>query len=234
MEWLTVTLGIYRRAASRAAVLALRNWPVLGSLFAYALIIEVAGGFAFQLGLAGGFLYSLVSSACIGSFLYLVEMMVRTSRVTWEDFGRSFGVYLWDVVGVVFILWLLSFVMSLILANTPQGVVIALCLQILVLVFFNAVPELIYLGHHGSLALLGESYRFIADNWIEWFPPNFVLIAILTIMSSFQVSSQVGLVLKVAVLALFIYFAMVMRGLLFIEIYGTTRRGRAFRHRSGR
>jgi hypothetical protein len=125
-------------------------------------------------------------------------------------------------------------VTSLILTNTPQGVVIALCLQILVLVFFNAVPELIYLGHHGSLALLGESYRFIADNWIEWFPPNFVLIALLAILGSFHVSSQIGLILKVAVLALFIYFAMVMRGLLFIEIYGTTRRGRAFRHRSGR
>jgi len=234
VEWLTVTLGIYRRAASRAAVLALRNWPVLGSLFAYGFIIEIVGGLAFHLGLAGGFLYSLVSAACIGSFLYLVEMMVRTSRVSWEDFGRSFGVYLWDVLGVVFILWLLTFLTSFILTNTPQGVVIALCLQILVLVFFNAVPELIYLGHHGSLGLLSESYRFIADNWIEWFPPNFVLIALLSVLGSLPVDSRVGLVLKIAVLALFVYFAMVMRGLLFIEIYGTTRRGRAFRHRSGR
>jgi hypothetical protein len=96
------------------------------------------------------------------------------------------------------------------------------------------VPELIYLAHLPSLGLLGESYRFIADNWIEWFPPNFVLIALLAGLGSFPVASEVGLVLKIAVLALFIYFAMVMRGLLFIEIYGTTRRGRAFRYRSGR
>jgi hypothetical protein len=234
VEWLAVTVEIYRRAASRAATLALRNWPVLGSVFAYAAIVEVVGGFALYLGIAGGFLFSLVLAACLGSFLYLVEMMVRTSRVTWEDFRRSFGVYLWDVVGVVFILWLLSFVTSLALAQAPQGYVIGVCLQILVLVFFNAVPELIYLGHHGSMALLSESYRFVADNWVEWFPPNFVLIAALLAIAEIDVSSVAGVALKVAVLALFVYFVMVMRGLLFIELYGTTRRGRAFRHRSGR
>jgi hypothetical protein len=234
VEWLRVTLEIYRRVASRAAVLALRNWPVLGSLFAYALIVEVVGGFALHLGIIGGLLYSLVLSACIGSFLYLVEMMVRTSRVAWEDFGRSFTVYLWDVVGVVFILWLLSLVTSLALAQTPQGAVIGLCLQILVLVFFNAVPELIYLGHHGSVALLSESYRFIGDNWIEWFPPNIALIAALLSLGMVEVHGTVAAVLKVAVLALFVYFAMVLRGLLFIELYGTSRRSRAFRHRTGR
>ena len=36
-----------------------------------------------------------------------------------------------------------------------------------------------------------------------------------------------------AVIALFVYFAMVVRGLLYIELAGTSRRGRAFRHRAG-
>jgi hypothetical protein len=234
VEWLAVTLEIYRRSAARAARLALRNWAVLGSVFAYGAILEFVGGFALYLGIAGGFVFSLVLSACMSSFLYLVEMMVRTSRVTWEDFRRSFGVYLWDVVGVVFILWLISVVTSLALEQTPQGFVIQLCLQILLLVFFNAVPELIYLGHHGSVALLSESYRFVADNWIEWFPPNVVLMAGVGSIWEVGVYSVAGIVIKVAALALFIYFAMVMRGLLFIELYGTTRRGRAFRHRTGR
>jgi hypothetical protein len=57
---------------------------------------------------------------------------------------------------------------------------------------------------------------------------------VLVVLGSFQVNSPVGFVFQVAVIALFVYFAMVMRGLLFIEIYGSTRRGRAFRHRSGR
>jgi hypothetical protein len=234
VEWLAVTLEIYRRAASRAAVLALRNWPVLGSVFAYGAIFRVATRFAIVLGILGGFLLSVVFAACAGSFLYLVEMMVRTSRVSWEDFRRSFGAYLWDVIGVAFILWILFWISSLALANSPRGDLVLLCLRILVLVFFNAVPELIYLGHHSSMALLSESYRFIADNWIEWFPPNFVLAFLLLLLLDVPAYDILGEALKTAAVALFVYFAMVMRGLLFIELYGSTRRGRAFRHRSGR
>jgi hypothetical protein len=234
VEWLAVTLEIYRHAAVRAAALAVRNWAVLGSVFAYLAILDVVLSLAVRLGPAGGFLYSLVLSACIGSFLYLVEMMVRTSRVTWEDFRRSFLAHLWDVVGVVFILWILFWVLGLALVGAPQREVIVLCARILVLVLFNAVPELIYLGHHSSMALLSESYRFIADNWIEWFPANFLLTAALLALWGIGVYGTVGYVLKLAGMALFLYFAMVVRGLLFIELYGSTRRGRAFRHRTGR
>ena len=51
-----------------------------------------------------------------------------------------------------------------------------LFIHLVLLIFLNAVPELIYLGHHGGLNLLSESYRFIGENWIEWFPPNMLLI----------------------------------------------------------
>jgi hypothetical protein len=37
--------------------------------------------------------------------------------------------------------------------------------------------------------------------------------------------------LKWALVALFVYFMMVLRGLLFEELSGSTRRGRAFRYR---
>jgi hypothetical protein len=40
-------------------------------------------------------------------------------------------------------------------------------------------------------------------------------------------------VLRTAILALWVYFMMVARGLLFLELHGSTRRARAFRHRAG-
>jgi hypothetical protein len=119
------------------------------------------------------------------------------------------------------------------LLQAPQGAVIALCLNILILVLFNAVPELIYLGHHSLLSLLSESYRFVAENWIEWFPPNIAFIVVLAAMWSLPASGTVAALAQMAVTALFVYFAMVMRGLLFIELSGSTRRARAFRHRMG-
>src|SRR5262245_47161576 len=118
----------------RAGELSLRNWPVLASLFAYTGIFLVAVPIAMQFGLAGGLFLGLVFAACASSFLYLVEMMVRTGKVTWADFKRSFGAYLGDVIGVNFVLWIFSMLAPMI-ATLPQGPLILLCIWILAFVF---------------------------------------------------------------------------------------------------
>lgn len=234
-ESLAATLAIYQRAFRRGAVLAARNWPVLLTVFGYVVITTVGAYAAAFLGMAGGFLLSLLSSACLGSFLYLVEMIVRTNKVTWADFSGSFGVYLWDVVGISFVLWLFWFVVAPLIAQSPQGPVIVVAINLVLLVLFNAVPELIYLGHSGAVALLSRSYEFIAANWIEWFPPNLLLMAGLWGLWQVPVGGGlVGQLAQGALLALFLYFAMVVRGFLFIELDGSSRRARAFRHRMGR
>lgn len=235
LESVSVTFDIYRRAVARGAVLAVRNWAVLLSVFAYAAILYLGGYLAMFVGLIGGFLMSLLFSACASSFLYLVEMIVRTNKVTWEDFTRSFGVYLWDVVGVSFVLWLFWFVATPVLQQLPQGHVAVLAINLVLVVLFNAVPELIYLGHSGVLDLLSRSYQFIAANWIEWFPPNLVLLVGLAALWRVPLGEGVlPLVARVALVSLFLYFAMVVRGFLFIELDGSSRRSRAFRHKMGR
>ncbi len=232
MEWITVTLAMYGKAFARAAELTLKNWAVLVTVFVYSAIMAVAGIFAAMLGLIGGFLISLVWAACVGSFLYLVEMMVRTSRVSFDDFRRSFGAYLWDVIGVAFIFWIFFTFATPVLASLPQGHVILLCANLAIFVLFNAVPELIYLGHFSSLALLQESYNFIVENWIEWFPANVIAAVIIYFVDTLPLGGSMAWV-QTGITALLIYFTMVMRGLLFLELHGTSRRGRAFRHRLG-
>ncbi|TMA77797.1 MAG: hypothetical protein E6J72_15635 [Deltaproteobacteria bacterium] len=232
MSWLTITLALYRRALRRAAELTLRNWPVLGSLFVYAAVMSAATVLAAALGIVGGFLLSLVWAACVGSFLSLVEMIVRSGRVTLDDFRRSAGVYLWDVVGVTFVLWIAFQLLTPALATIPQGRMLLLGLMLIVLVFFNAVPELIYLGRCSSLELLGESYAFIGENWIEWFPLTVVLGALVLALDALPVTPLLEWP-KLAAVALLVYYTMVVRGLLFLELHGSTRRSRAFRHRMG-
>src|SRR5437868_7937276 len=210
----------------------MRNWAVLGSLFVYAVVMSAATALAAALGILGGFLLSLVWAACVGSFLYLVEMIVRTGRVTLEDFRRSAGVYLWDVVGVTFVLWIVFRLLAPALGTFPQGPMLLLGLYLIVLVFFNAVPELIYLGRSSSLELLGESYAFIGENWIEWFPVTFALGALVLGLAALPVPPLVEWP-KLALVALLVYYTMVVRGLLFLELHGSTRRSRAFRHRMG-
>ena len=235
LESLTATLAIYQRAFTRGALLAARNWPVLLTVFVYSAITGVGAYLAMFMGIAGGFLLSLLTSLCLGSFLYLVEMIVRTNKVTWEDFTQSFGVYLWDVVGVSFALWLFWFVARPVIEQLPQGPVVVLAINLVLVVLLNAVPELIYLGHYSVMALLQRSYEFIASNWIEWFPPNLLLLGGLLGLWLLPVGDGwPGLLLRSALLSLFLYFAMVVRGLIFIELDGSTRRARAFRHKMGR
>lgn len=230
MEWFLITLKIYRKVFARAGSLAAKNWPVLGSVFAYSAIMSVTTVVAVLLGMLGGFVLSLVWAACVGSFLYLVEMIVRTSKVTLEDFRRSFGTYLWDVVGITFLFWIFFTLATPAIAQLPQGFLILLFVEIAGFVVFNAVPELIYLGHYSSLALLSESYAFIAANWIEWFPANLVAAAILYAVASVRLAGFAAYV-QTGVLGLLVYFTMVMRGLLFVELHGSTQRSRAFKYR---
>jgi len=231
LEWLVVTLQIYRHVFARAATLAAKNWPVLGSLVVYQVIRTATAMLAMSLGIAGGFVVTFVQAVCLGSFLYLVEMIVRTSRVTLNDFRYSFGRYLWDVVGVMFLLWLFSLV-SPAIRQVPQGDVILLFLNLVMFILFNAVPELIYMGHYAPTALLAESYQFITENWIEWFPATLVAAAIMVAVSALPVRG-VGMYVQDAALGLVLYFTMVMRGLLFIELHGSTHRSRAFKYRMG-
>jgi hypothetical protein len=229
VEWLVVTLRIYRKVFSRAAVLAVKNWPVLGSVFVYGAICMVAATLCLPLGIAGGFLLTLIKAACLGSLLYLVEMIIRTSKVTLDDFRRSFGPYLWDVVGIMFLFWIVGLLRPAFL-QLPQGEVILLFVYLAIFVLFNAVPELIYMGHCSAAGLLSESYEFIAENWIEWFPATLLAVAVMAVVRSLPISGA-GVYAQKAALALLLYFTMVMRGLLFIELYGSTHRGRAFKYR---
>ena len=232
MEWLLVTFAIYRRVFARAAVLAARNWPVMATVFVYSTILGVTAKVAGQLGMAGGFIISLVWAACVGSFLYLVEMIVRTSKVTMDDFRNSFGAYLWDVVGISFLSWIFFSIATPALLQLPQGFLILLCVQLAVFVLFNAVPELIYLGHHSSFALLAESYAFVSANWIEWFPANIAAAILLYALDGLPLDGPAALV-QSALLGLLIYFLMVMRGLLFIELFDSTHRSRLFKYKMG-
>jgi hypothetical protein len=232
VDWLGATLALYQRTFTRGVALTLRNWTVLGTVFVYSFVMTVAVILGSMLGLLGGFLVSLVWAACVGSFLSLVETIVRTSRVSLDDFRRSFGAYLWEVVGVIFVFWILFALAGPALSSLPQGPVILLSLHLVIFVFFNAVPELIYLGHSSTLDLLRESYTFIGDNWIEWFPPTLAMVGIIVSVARPPLGGVLGWA-QTAAVALLIYLAMVVRGLLFLELHGSSRRARAFRHRMG-
>lgn len=224
--WLRDTAGLYGRVFARGARLALRNWPVGLVVAIYIGLPLLLTPLAAPLGLVGGVLLYLVTVACSSSSLWLVEQVIRVGRVRFVDMPSGFVAYLGDLLTVGFLLWGLQLIASIVLAPFPF---LAIVFGLAVLVFFNAVPELIYLGRHAAAELLVESYRFIGENWIEWFPANMVLAA--CVVATLAVPLPFG-ILSDAATGLVIYFAMIVRGLLFLELASSSRRAREFRRRA--
>ena len=193
---------------------------------------------ALPLGILGGFLLGLVSQACISSGLYLVKNMIDSGKTDFNDFARGFTVYLWDLITISFILWIPMRLAGMALATIPNGLLIYFCIQIALYILLNPVPELIYQSRTSGLELLGASYNFIVENWIEWLIPNILLAiggyALLRLFESllFGLPAFIQLFLYSFGLGLFLTYMMTFRGFLFAELHGTTRRSRIYRYKA--
>jgi len=215
-----------------------KNLVVSLAPLAYSLVLSAAAMIALPLGILGGFLLGLVSQACISSGLYLVKNMIDSGKTDFNDFARGFTVYLWDLITISFILWIPMRLAGMALATIPNGLLIYFCIQIALYILLNPVPELIYQSRTSGLELLGASYNFIVENWIEWLIPNILLAiggyALLRLFESllFGLPAFIQLFLYSFGLGLFLTYMMTFRGFLFAELHGTTRRSRIYRYKA--
>ena len=238
MQILQVTLWIYATALMRAFDCVRKNLVVSLAPLAYSLVLSAAAMIALPLGILGGFLLGLVSQACISSGLYLVKNIIDSGKTDFNDFARGFTVYLWDLITISFILWIPMRLAGMALGTVPNGPIIYFCIQIALYILLNPVPELIYQSRTSGLELLGASYNFIVENWIEWLIPNILLAiggyALLRLFESllFGLPAFVQLFLDSFGLGLFLTYMMTFRGFLFAELHGTTRRSRIYRYKA--
>ena len=227
-------LGIYATCLRKSAERAVRHGLILLTIFAYVALYYGVGFITAPLGIVGGFILGLVLDACLSSALVMVESMVKDQLLSIDDFKRSFGTYFFDVMGVLFVLWIVSLAMTPLRAAGHIWLVMAVRLSMFIL--FNPLPELIYAGGYGTTELFAKAYEFIRDNWIEWFVPNILLgIAIWAFLQIDMVASPVGAtILNSIFYAFFFYFFMIFRGLLFQELHRSSRRMRMFQYRTQR
>jgi hypothetical protein len=238
MQILRVTLWIYANALKRSWECVRKNLVVSFAPLAYGLVLTAAGFVAAPFGILGGFILGLAIQACASSGLFLIKNIVESGKTDVHDFLRGFTVYIWELITISFILWIPMKVAGLALASVPNGGVIYLCIQIALYILLNPVPELIYQSRTSGLELLGASYQFIVDNWIEWLLPNIVLgIAgywLLDMFGSFlyDLPGFIQLFLHAFGLGLCLTYMMTFRGFLFAELHGTSRRSRIYRYKA--
>jgi hypothetical protein len=237
MKTVRVTLWMYALALRRSWESVSKNWIVSFAPLAYGFILSLTVSIVAPLGIIGGVILGLVSQACVSSGLYLIENVVRTGKTNFDDFAKGFTVYLWELVRISFILWIPLRIVSIALSGSgPNGGLILLLIQLALYILLNPVPEFIYQTRTSGIELLGASYNFIVENWIEWFIPNIAL----TLLGYFVLSGLslltlglpgFGQFLVVSFgLGLCLSYIMVFRGFLFAELNGTTRRSRAYRY----
>jgi len=238
MENIKATLWIYRVAVKRAVELLAANWAVIFAPLAYSLTLSAAAALAARLGFIGGFIMTAATAACASSGLFLVENVVRMGKFDLNDFFKGFSVYLWEIFGIAFILWIPMTLLRQVAYSTEDGPLIVLAMQLVLYVILNPVPELIYQSRTSGLALLSASYEFIVENWIEWFLPNVLITAAGYFLLGWldlpvaYLPSFFRFFFLFSIFGLLLTFLMIFRGLLFSELAGSTRRSRAYRYRA--
>ena len=222
--WLGDTLAMYGRVFRRAAQLVARNWQVTLLATAYLVVLGFMGAVLAPYGLVGGIIWTTARAAACGSWLVFVEQVVRNGRVALGELPSSFGTYFGDMLNIFFLLFIGQFALF-------QFPFLFILFLLGAVVFLNAVPELVYLGGHSTMELLAESYKFIGTNWIEWFPPNVLLVVVLATVHAALPGSPFGL-LKALGMGVVLAYLFVVRGLLFLELTTSSRRAREFRRRA--
>jgi hypothetical protein len=244
-------LKLYARLAGKAIRLALRGWPAAVVLPLYAALLQIGGGLLASMGMIGGFLLAFLLAFLASSYLNLVGLAVAGRKIGFADFRQSFLAHFGDVISVMFATWIIQLVVSVVARSFgDRGTIIFVLVDLTMVVFFNPIPEMIYLGggRTRSFGLLMEAARFITAHWPEWLAPSVVMAAVLlaptgliqhgplamrlmAFQSLFSLDGLTSTVNKVPIwlapfMLIFINWAMVFRGLLFTELALRVRRPR--------
>jgi hypothetical protein len=236
MQILQVTLWLYGTALNRSFQCLHKNWVVSLAPVVYGIGLTVVGTIVAPLGIIGGLLYSLASSACASSGLFLIKNMLDSGKTDVNDFLSGFTVYIWELITVGFILWIPMRVAAMGLGSAANGALLYFLFKLALYIVLNAVPELIYQSRTSGLELLGASYHFIVENWIEWLIPNVLFgVAGFYLLDVFEpylfaLPGFMQLFLYALVLAVALTYFMTFRGFLFAELHGSTRRSRLYRY----
>ncbi|MEW9124398.1 MAG: hypothetical protein AB2421_16925 [Thermotaleaceae bacterium] len=243
MQILQDILETNREICKKSVPLAIKNWPILFTGLVYSFIILLLFQVASFFWILAGIVVTMVQSALLSNYLYLIENIIRYGKISLDDFKQGFTVYLWKIYGIMVVIWFANYGLSLFLSpllRVQIGFVsLGLLVQLAALILLNCLPEVIYQKHY----MVGESFgycvEFIKENWLDWFLPNIILGALFVLLTGRVLSVNLllgnpflslslrGIVLYV-IGQLFLSFMMIYRGLLFQLLSSSTRRKRMY------
>lgn len=193
------------------------------------------------IGIFGGIIMTIVESALISSYLYVLNNVIAYNRFRWKDIKYGITYYIWKVYGVIFAFYIGSMLINL-LSNIfgPLFYSFYWIIPIAVFILFNPLPEGIYLKDRDTLGTLSYCLEFMKENWLNWLLSNsmFFLLAYISLsgMMSLAASAAIGMRPTDILLLLLLFFitgiivsiGMLFRGNLFVLLSTSTIRKRQF------
>ncbi|MBN8547992.1 MAG: hypothetical protein J0M12_01615 [Deltaproteobacteria bacterium] len=186
MDIIKATLLMYWDCASLAAKGLARNWPILPGCVLLFMLYNFSSAFFSQFGFAGGMIAGMIQIALLCYFYSWISSTVQKERLTFKDLPEFDGGLFFNIISVAFIFFIVQFVLQ----QLTQGLdakFLLMCVQLGIVIVFNAIPEVIYLHRIESTYALSEAARFTRDNWIEWFAPLLLVLAPVLLASPLSV-----------------------------------------------
>jgi hypothetical protein len=177
------TLGIYKSAlfdAARGFVASAKH--LLYHLLLIILIaatIPIANLFG---SLAGGFLLGFVLAYIVSCYLVTVRAAIDKNNLAVREMFEDGWALFSPVIGVLFAFFIIGY-LGKFLFGGPQAYWILACINLLIAVFFNPIPEILMLRPGFVMSMAQESIEFILENFVEWFLPTILLILPLVLVS---------------------------------------------------
>lgn len=260
---MTAALDAWRISAiSATRALSKSVWALAFLVFA-GVVMVVAGLLLSPFGMAGGFVLGFIQAWLIGWYLSLIELgVVQRRRISLADIrARANGVYLWEVISVMFIFFIVGMLLDPMQTNSLPFQIFVLAASLL----FNTAPEQIYQDHTQSTALLMDSFKFMQNKWPEWLGIQLPIFAVLAVLLTGGTSGigflmflevlqlygpffnflsvgliamsklgggAIGIAMGFALLALS-HWLLLFRGILYRELRFSSRRAREWRRKMG-
>ena len=164
----------------------LKNPEILLMGVVYSIISILSGMIIFNLlgglGILLGFIYALVQSAIISSYLFVLHNVIVFNRFRWKDIKHGVTYFIGKVYGVMFIFFLANLTLNF-LSNTigSTGRIITLLTGVVAFVILNPLPESLYIKERDSFQTILYCIDFIKENWLNWLLPNLILMTILSL-----------------------------------------------------
>ncbi|WP_416198151.1 MAG: DUF624 domain-containing protein [Sporanaerobacter sp.] len=162
-----------------------KNWPIIFSGFLYTflnLVLFSIINYLFRgfLNILVGFAAAIISSSLISNYLYLLYNVIKYDRINLKNVKEGFSYFLWKVYGIFFIAWILNFLLGRLGNIIPTSATrINIIINLLILIIFNPLPEIVYQKSYSSWESITYSFDFMRENWLNWLIPNILFFFIL-------------------------------------------------------